>query len=156
MAGKAGDSAIGTEVDQVVANHKLMAGLLAMALACYQTNVLNRVFSHSVSSLRRPGDSMIRHQRTHEEPIDEMLGYQPIATGFVERSMQGWATLLSILAGIREGDGTLLNNCLLFARSDTRVGPTLRQMTGVSLDTWGQRLDADCRADLRNPGLTIG
>jgi len=49
------DIAIGTEIEQVTETHRLMAQLIAMALACNQTKVFNVVFSDSASSLRRTG-----------------------------------------------------------------------------------------------------
>ncbi len=66
-----------TQIDVVVANHKLMAGLVAHALACDQTRVVNMVFGDATSSLRKAGSTVTHHQLTHEEPIDEKLGYQP-------------------------------------------------------------------------------
>ena len=119
VPGKPAELPVGTEVGQVMANHKLMADLLAMALACNQTKVFNMVYSDSASTLRMPGEQMIHHLMTHEEPVDPTLGYQPKATYFVERSMESWATFLTALAAVREGDGTLLDNCLVFGHSDT-------------------------------------
>jgi hypothetical protein len=124
------DAPVGTEVGQVLQNHKLMAELLAMALACNQTKVFNMVYSDSASTLRMPGEQMIHHLMTHEEPIDAALGYQPKATYFVERSMEAWATFVSTLAAVREGDGTLLDNCLVFGHSDTEFA-RIHSISGI-------------------------
>ena len=48
---------VGTEIGMAIANHKLMAQILAMALACNQTKVFNMVFSDSASSLRKAGST---------------------------------------------------------------------------------------------------
>ncbi len=168
------DGPVGTEISQATANHAVMADLLAMAVACNQTRVFNMVFSDSASSLRKAGSSTTHHQLTHEEQVDASLGYQPQATWFVEQSMAAFGTFVRALAAVKEGDGTLLDNMLLFAHSDTqfakthsidgipivlvgkaggrirtgvhidgngdpisRVGLTVQQIMGVSVDRWG-------------------
>jgi hypothetical protein len=107
-----------TQIDVVVANHKLMAGLMAQALACDQTRVFNVVFGDATSSLRKAGSTVTHHQLTHEEPIDEKLGYQPEATFFVDQIMGGFLTMLQALDSVKEGDGTLLDHTLLLAHSE--------------------------------------
>lgn len=110
---------VGTEIEQVIENHKTMVDLVVMALACNQTKVFNLVFSDSASSLRKAGSSVTHHTHTHEEPMDEKLGYQPESTWFIDRSMEGWAQLVGALGSVKEGAGTLLDNCLVYAHSDT-------------------------------------
>ena len=129
---KANDSQQGTEIEQVAATHRLMTALLAMALACNQTRVFNMVFSPSTSSLRRSGESTNHHQLTHEELVDTKLGYQPQSTWFVERSLQAWGGFLQVLASIREGDGTLLDNCLVLGHSDCSLAKT-HSVMGIPL-----------------------
>lgn len=109
-----------TDIEHVMANHRLFSQLIAMALACNQTKVFNVVFSDSASSLRRAGISSTHHILTHEELIDPKLGYQPQASWFIDRSMEAWASFVHTLASIREGDGSLLDNSLVFAHSDTQ------------------------------------
>ena len=101
-----------------------MAELLAMALACNQTKIFNMVYSDSASNLRRTGSSTTHHQLTHEEQIDPALGYQPQATWFVEQSMVAWGQFVATMAAMREGDGTLLDNMMVFAQSDTQFAKT--------------------------------
>jgi hypothetical protein len=113
------ESAVSREVGQVVTNHELMTQVLALALACDQTRVFNMVFSDAASSLHMPGSSDTHHTLTHEEARDDELGYQPEATRFVMHSMESWAKFVSILDSIQEGDGTLLDNCLVMAHSET-------------------------------------
>ena len=165
---------LATEVEVVTANHKLFATMAAHALACNQTRVVNLAFSDMTSSLRRAGSQMIHHIYTHEEAVDEKLGYQPNATYFIKRNMEGLADYLTILDSIKEGDKTLLDRALIFAVSDTgyaklhslenipmltagsaggrlktgihvssqgdpatRVGLTIQQALGMSLNAWG-------------------
>ncbi len=106
------------EVGVVGANHKLMAELIAYALACDQTRVFNMQFSDGTSALRKPGSTVTHHQLTHEEPVDEKLGYQPEATFFVERIMEGLLSMLEALDSVKEGDGTLLDHTLMLAHSE--------------------------------------
>ena len=108
-----------TVLEDVIANHEMMARLLAMALACNQTKVFNVAFSNGASSLTRRGSSTTHHQLTHDEVVDPTLGYQPEATKFVEALMGAWATFLGILDGMPEGDGTLLDHMLVVAHSET-------------------------------------
>jgi hypothetical protein len=121
---KPDDAPVGTEIGQAVATHRLMAQLLAMALACNQTRIFNVVFSDSASSLRKAGSSTTHHQLTHEEQVDASLGYQPEATKFVEQSMVAWGEFVIAVASIREGDGTLLDHMLVMAHSDTQFAKT--------------------------------
>lgn len=170
------DGPVGGEIEEAATNHRLMAQLLAMALACNQTRVFNVIFSQGASGLRKAGGSTAHHQLTHEEPVDKSLGYQPQATYFSQRSVQAWAEFVGILGRVREGDGTLLDNCLVLAHSDvslakvhdvtelpvmlagraggrvrsgihvrgngesiTRVGLTVQQVMGLSVERWGGR-----------------
>jgi hypothetical protein len=66
-----------------------------------------------------PGDSHVFHQATHEEPVDEKLGYQPVTSRFSAYSMECFAELLAALDGVKEGDGTLLDHSLVMAYTDT-------------------------------------
>ncbi len=113
------ETPVSREVGQVIENHELMAKVLALALACDQTRVFNTLFSDGASSLHFPGSSDTHHTLTHEEPRDPELGYQPQAARFIMHSMEAWATFVGILASVPEGDGTLLDNCLVMAHSET-------------------------------------
>ncbi len=115
---------IDTEIEHVLSNHALMAQTLALALACDQTRVFNMLFSDRASSLRMPGSADTHHTLTHEEPRDPVLGYQPKATYFVLKSMEAWAHFVETLDAIPEGDGTLLDNCLVMAHSETSEANT--------------------------------
>jgi hypothetical protein len=97
----------------------ILAKLLAIGLATDQTRIFNMAFSEPASTIYVPGDSRPFHQSTHEEPIDESLGYQPITSKFSTYSMEGFAALVEALDGVKEGDGTLLDHSLVLAYTDT-------------------------------------
>ena len=131
------DAPLGTEIETVEANHRMLSQLLALAVACDQTRVFNVVFSPGASKLRRAGSSADHHQLTHEEPVDGALGYQPESTWFVERSMAAFGEFLDILKAVPEGDGNLLDNCLVLAHSETSLAKT-HDVTGIPLILAGQ------------------
>lgn len=110
---------LGSTWDVAVRNHDLLAQLVTMALACNQTRVFTLALSNAASNLRAPGSTDSFHILTHEEPVDEKLGYQPKATVFMEKSMQAFAGMLKMLDSIKEGDGTLLDHCLVLATSES-------------------------------------
>lgn len=110
-----------SEMGNVHVTHKLMAGLLAKALQCNQTNVFNVLLSDTTSNLRRPGATTTHHTLTHEEPDDKALGHQREVGWFAEQSMFAWKDFLDEIAAIPEGDGTLLDNCLIMAHSDCSI-----------------------------------
>jgi len=107
------------EMDTVIQTHKIMAQLLAMAAACNQTRVLNMVFTDNFANVRRAGESYTHHLLTHEEAIDPKLGYQPLTFWFQQRAMEGLAEFIKAFVSVHEGDGTLLDNMLIFATSET-------------------------------------
>jgi len=97
----------------------VLAKLLAIGLATDQTRVFNMAFSEPASTIYMPGDSRPFHQSTHEEPVDETTGYQPITSKFSTYSMEGFAALVEALDAVKEGDGTLLDHSLVLAYTDT-------------------------------------
>jgi hypothetical protein len=110
---------VGTELDQAKSTHRLMTELLVFALLCDQTRVFNMLFSWGTSELRKSGAQTAHHQYTHDELVDRELGYQPEATSFVLESMNAWAGFVARLAQTPEGAGTLLDNCLVLAHSES-------------------------------------
>ena len=113
------DRVVNAEIENVIQNHALMADLLVMALACDQTRVFNMMFNNGASSLTRIGSTITHHQLTHEEVLDNKLGYQPEATYFLTKIMDAWVYFVSALDKVKEGDRTLLDNTLVFAHSET-------------------------------------
>ncbi|GAB1263268.1 DUF1552 domain-containing protein [Aurantivibrio infirmus] len=106
-------------VDVVNANTKAMAKLLAMGLACNQSRVFTFVHTAGASETYIAGESKIYHQITHDEPTDKALGYQPETSKLAGHVMQGFGDFLTEMDAIKEGDGTLLDNSLIMAFSDT-------------------------------------
>jgi hypothetical protein len=106
-------------VDAVRANTKALAKLLAMGLACNQTRVFNFVHTAGISETYLAGESKIYHQITHDEPIDATLGYQPETSRLAGLVMQAFGDFLMELDAVKEGAGTVLDNSLIMAFSDT-------------------------------------
>lgn len=106
-------------VDSVRANTKAMAKLLALGLACNQTRVFNFVHTAGISETYIAGESKIYHQITHDEPTDAKLGYQPETSMLAGIVMQAFGDFLVELDSVKEGAGTLLDNSLIMAFSDT-------------------------------------
>ncbi len=115
------DLTVDSEMEHVIETHRLMAGLLARALQCNQTRVFNVLLSDTTSNLRRRGSSTTHHTLTHEEPVNPALGYQEQVGWFATQSMLAWRDFLDALDAIPEGDGTLLDNCLVLAHSDCSI-----------------------------------
>jgi hypothetical protein len=170
------EMAVNGDIDNVMKNHEMMTDMLVMALACDQSRVFNMMFNNGASSLTRIGSTITHHQLTHEEVLDNRLGYQPNATAFLTRIMEAWVYFVGALDKVKEGDRTLLDNTLCLAHSETefakfhtidnipmmlagraggrvrsgiyvdgagtpvsRVGLTLQQVMGVSVDRWGAK-----------------
>jgi hypothetical protein len=107
------------DIEDVMKNHEVMTDLLVMALACDQTRVYNMMFNNGASSLTRIGSTITHHQLTHEEVLDNRLGYQPNATYFLTKIMEAWIYFLGAMDKVKEGDRTLLDNSLILAHSET-------------------------------------
>jgi len=169
-----GDMPMNKSVPNLRKATPLLSKLVAIGLATDQTRVFNMAFSEPASTIYMPGDSRPFHQSTHEEPVDETIGYQPVTSKFSTYSMEGLAALVEALDAIKEGDGTLLDHSLVLAYTDTsnaklhavdgipmilagsasgrmktgihvagasssvaRVGLTVQQAMGLSIDHWG-------------------
>jgi hypothetical protein len=116
--GLGGDPMMGKDAELVAGRHRIMTELMVMAVACDQTRVFNMAYSISASSTTKPGYEKPHHTTTHEEPLDEALGYQPTSSWFTRRSMEAWADYVHAFTRIKEGDGTLLDNVLIHATTD--------------------------------------
>ncbi len=115
---------LGYEVEAVNETHDALAKILALALACDQTRVFNMMYCQAASELRVKGTTFTHHILSHEEPPDDHLGYQVQTAWFNQRSFEALARMLDTFSGIREGDGTLLDNMLIFAQTDTSDAKT--------------------------------
>ena len=136
------DRPVNAEIENVVANHKLMVDLLVMAMACDNTRIFNMNFNNPASSLTRVGSTITHHQLTHEEPLDGRLGYQPQVAWFINQCMEGWAYLVQSLDAVKEGNGTLLDNTLVFAHSETEFAKfhTVENMPMMTAGSAGGRI----------------
>jgi hypothetical protein len=118
VPGKTEETTQGAAVERAHHNHRLFAGLMANALACGQTRIVNIMFSGAVSELRMPNNVNTYHITTHEETADPSLGYQPMVGWFQTQIAEGYKTAIEALANIKEGDRTLLDRSLLMFSTD--------------------------------------
>jgi hypothetical protein len=114
-----GEIPAGLVIDDIVANNKLFAKLVAHALACGQTRVVNMLFDGASGNTRRAASPVTFHIHTHEEPVDPAVGYQPNVHWFMETCLTGLASYLTELASVREGDKTLLDRIVIMFGTDT-------------------------------------
>jgi hypothetical protein len=119
-----------------------MVDITVMALQCQQTRVFNMVFSPSASTLRKAGSADTHHMLTHQEPVDETLGYQPASTYYTQRSIEALAYLIQRLNSAQEGGKSLLDNMLVYAHSDTSFAKmhSLEEMPVITVGRAGGRM----------------
>lgn len=97
----------------------IMAGLMALTLACDQTRVFSMLFSGSVGSTVYPE---LKIAATHHNLTHDEAGAQPQVQLITLFIMQRLASLLESLKTIQEGDRTLLDRCIILATSDCAEG----------------------------------
>ena len=119
LPGRPAETPVGGEVGEVTLNHQLFARILAHALACDQTRVINMMVTDGLSQLRFAGEANTHHLFTHEDPIDERLGYQPNVARFFPVLLGMFGTFLRELQSIREADRTLLDRMLVLNYTDS-------------------------------------
>jgi hypothetical protein len=112
------DPPAGSETKLVALRERLMTSLLVMAVACDQTRVFNMSYAPAQADTVRAGYPQSHHTYTHEEPVDPSLGYQKQVSWFTRRAMEAWASFVDAFTKIKEGDGTLLDNVLIYANTD--------------------------------------
>ncbi len=116
MPEKIAETKVGRTVVESETNNKLLAQLMAHALACGQTRVFN--VQSGGNGLRKPGSTQTWHSWTHEEPIDPVLGYQVEVTWFINWANTQFATFLHALDGLKEGSGTVLDRTTVLWQTD--------------------------------------
>jgi hypothetical protein len=104
---------------QLSARSRAMCDLIAMALACDQTRVFSHYFSDPISDLLYPGATAGHHELTHNEPAPQ-VEVDMITTDIMEE----YAYLVDKLRSVTEGDGTLLDNCVVLGTSEVSEGRT--------------------------------
>jgi len=129
--------AAGLDSETLALRHKLMTDLMVMAVACDQTRVFNMVYSAAAANTTKLGLTGTHHVTTHEEMIDPKLGYQPTVHWFTIEAFKNFNYFIKSLAAIREGDGTLLDNSLVFAHSDHQYAK-LHGLEGIPSFTAGK------------------
>jgi hypothetical protein len=98
---------------------KLMMDMMVTALACDRTRVITLMWEHAAENQRFPfiGADVEHHEAIHNSqfgPVEKIL------TWFTEQQ----AYLLTKMKEIKEGDGTLLDNTLIFSTSEQANGTT--------------------------------
>ena len=121
---------------ETMARHDIFAALMAHALACDQTRVVNINISQGMNELRREGDTTSHHSLTHEEPIDQKLGYQIKCAWFQQLYFKGLHDFAATLDSIQEGDGTLLDHMMVFAFTD-HGAPRIHSLRNYPMVTIG-------------------
>jgi len=134
VPGKIQQESIGDLVDQAERSAHLFGSLLAHALACGQTRVVNVMMGSQ--GLRKEGSINSWHSYTHFEPIDSKLGYQPETTWFVNWANGVFVRFLQTLDGIKEGPGTLLDRMLILWQTDHGYA-RVHTMDNVPIMTFG-------------------
>jgi hypothetical protein len=127
----------GVDYQLVAERHKLFTDLLVLAVACDQTRVFNMTYSKSFASTTKPGYEKPHHTASHEEPVDAKLGYQPMVSWFLRRSFESWAYFVDAFSKVKEGDGTLLDNMLIYASTDQSFAK-IHSIEGMPMFTAGR------------------
>jgi hypothetical protein len=104
-------------ISDTLARHDLFCDIFAHALACDQTRVVSLDITQGMTGLRREGDSTSHHSYTHEEPLDEKLGYQVKVAWFQQEYFKRLAAYADKLDAVKEGDKSLLDHMVLFAHT---------------------------------------
>jgi hypothetical protein len=112
------DPRAGLDIELVTQRHRMMTDLMVMAVACDQTRVFNMAYSQSAAATSKSGYDKPHHTASHEEGVDGALGYQPQTSWFIRRAMENWAYYVEAFTKVKEGDGTLLDNMLIYASTD--------------------------------------
>lgn len=99
--------------------NRAQCDLLAMALACDQTRVFGHYFSSRVSNILYPGAVAGHHQLTHDEPDP-----QPQTLDIMLQVMAEFGYLVQRLRAVDEGEGTLLDHCIVLGTSEQGDGRT--------------------------------
>ena len=104
---------------QMAERNLVMAELTAMALACDQTRVFGHYISDPVGGILLPGASGGHHSLTHDEPDP-----QPECNEINTQIIACLADFLAARDAIPEGEGTVLDSCVIMATTDVSRGRT--------------------------------
>jgi len=106
----------GPDVPDAEKNAKIFGRLMAHALACGQTRVVNVMLGSN--GLHSVGSQQTWHSLTHEEPVDDKLGYQPEVTWFINWANARFVEFLKELDSVKEGQGTVLDRMAILWQTD--------------------------------------
>ncbi len=156
VAAKDADVKLGSEDPLVAQRHNLLTDLMAMAIACDQTRVFSMSYSAAQSNTGKPGYDKPFHTATHEETVDEKLGYQPNVSWFTRQCMKGFGYFVDAFAKIKEGDGTLLDNVFIMADTDHGLARlhTLDGMPVLTAGRAGGKLKTGLHVDMKGSAIT--
>lgn len=126
----------GLDADLVSKRHRMLTELMLMAVACDQTRVFNMFYAAAFSATTKPGYDKPHHTATHEEAVDPAQQCQPNVSWYTRRAMEEWAWYVQALADFREGDGTLLDNSLIYATTDQSFAK-IHAIDGIPMFTAG-------------------
>jgi hypothetical protein len=104
---------------QLQEKNQIMSEIAAMAFACDRTRVFSNFFTSPVNNNLFTDAVAGHHQLTHDEPGD-----QPQVHAINLQCMEALARQIEALAAIEEGEGTLLDNCVLFGTSEHGLAQT--------------------------------
>lgn len=124
----------GSEVEAVSRNCELFGSLIAHALTCGQTRVFN--VAMNTQGCRKAGSTNNWHGYTHEEPIDDKLGYQREVTWFILWANNIFADFIRKLESTPEGAGSVLDRVLILWQTDHGYART-HTMDNLSIMTVG-------------------
>ena len=106
----------GPDVPDAEKNSKLFGRLLAHAIACGQTRVVNVVMGSQ--GLHSIGSQQTWHSWTHEVPVDDKLGYQPEVTWFINWANARFVEFLREMDSVKEGPGSVLDRMAILWQTD--------------------------------------
>jgi len=149
----------GADTTLTAARHQMITDLMVMAVACDQTRVFNMSYASAQAYTIKAGYEKPHHTCTHEEGVDPVLGYQPNASWFTRRAMESWGSFVEAFAKVKEGDGTLLDNVLIYATTDC-AWARIHSLDGVPIFTAGRaggRVKTGLHIDgAGSPGTRVG
>lgn len=128
--------ALGLNADLVSQRHRIMTDLLLMAVTCDQVRVFNMFYAAAFSGTTQPGYPKPHHTATHEEPVDTSVGFQPHTSWYTRKAMEEWLYFVQAMENIKEGDGTMLDNVLVYATTDQSYAK-IHSIEGIPMFTAG-------------------
>lgn len=131
------DIPVGLDADLVSQRHRMMADLMIMAVACDQARVFNMFYAAAFSGTTRKGYDKPHHTATHEEAVDDHEKCQPHVSWYTRRAMEEWAYYVQALNNVKEGDGTMLDNVLIYATTDQSFAK-IHSIDGIPMFTAGR------------------